>query len=315
MKTRLLCALLIVVAFGWGELAYGSAPPKVILSEPILIIETGSVRLKFPGADEYTEVSSSRMLPAGTMVDIENSSAFHVLCPDWSVLTVPSATGAEITGCPQAPPDWELMVQAPSPPWPVNPLFPTRAPLKRSYQDIIQQIQSAPLLDNDPVVKLLACHLYRETEQYAQATSCCNEIWKLSENIRDNYQKSVLRYQAALFLWTLDQRVDSINLVQEVFAHYQPPANFQRERPYEEFADVRQYFKKLALQTAEREQQAYAHHHAALLDHYVFEQRDDACEHARKALALYQQSGLSTMAEQIRPFLEKECPPQCYESP
>lgn len=315
MKIRLLWALLVVIGFEWSDLAYGSASPKVILSDPILIIETGSVRLKFPGADEYTEVSSSRMLPAGTMVDIEHSSAFHVLCPDWSVLTVPSATGADITGCPQAPPDWELMVQAPSPPWPVSPLSPTRAPLESSYQEIIQQITSVPLLDKDPVVKLLACHLYREIEQYAQAASCCDAVWELSENIGDNHQKSVLRYQAALLLGTLGKQIDSINLVQEVFARYQTPANFQSERPYEEFADVHEYFKKLALQSADREQQAYAHHHAALLDHYVFEQRDDACEHARKALALYKQSGLSIMAEQIRPFLEKECPPQCDESP
>ena len=315
MIIRLLCSLLVVVCIGWGDCVHGSASPKVILSEPILIIETGSVRLKFPNADEYTEVSSSRMLPSGTMIDTENSSAFHVLCPDWSVVTFPSATGAEITGCPDVSPDWELMVEAPRPPWPLGPLSPTRSPLEKSYEEIIQQIISAPFLDNDPVAKLLVCHLYRESEQDDQVTSCCAEVWKLSENIRDNHQKSVLRYQTALFLWTLDKRADSINLVQEVFAHYQAPANFQRERPYEEFVDVKAYFKELVLQTTDREQQAYAHHHLAFLDHYVFEQHDDAREHARKALAFYQQTGLSTMAEQIRQFLEGEYTPQCDERP
>ncbi len=294
MKKWVLTSVIMIAMSGWSMIAE-STPPEVALSHQILIIESGSVRVKLPDRSDFTEFTSTSRLPSGASIDIENSSPFKVLCRDFDIIE-------NNTSCPQFP-EPLLVVDLGNldeiPPWPLpTPPPGDRDPLRDSkYEQVLERLQGKIDLHKNPVLKGIACHLYVEAKSYKDAKTCC---YQALESFPDNKEvQTFTRYQLALIALKQGKRRQSIQHAQKALNTYQ-----QLPESREKFRKSVDHFLKLAENTKNREESlAFAQHHLALLYYYVFEKTEEAIQQAREALNLYQHLGISEMEKDVQKLL------------
>ncbi len=285
----------VIIAMLGGCISAESTPPEVGLSHQILIVESGSVRVKFPDAKDFIGVTSTRLLPSGASIDSEHSSPFKVLCRDFDIIE-------NNTSCPQIPEPLFVVDMGDSdeaPPWPLpTPPAGDKDPLQDSkYEQVLEKLQGKIDLHKNPVLKGIACHLYVEAKSYKDAKTCC---YQALESFPDNREvQTFTRYQLALIALKQGKRAQSIQQAQKALNTYQ-----QLPESKEKFQKSVDHFLKIAENAKNEEKsRAFAQHHLALLYYYVFEKTEEAIQQARKALSLYQQLGMSEMEKDAQKFL------------
>lgn len=302
MKKVVLWGFVLCIFFGYTNLHNRIAAAKAVLSNPIIIVEPGSsVRMKLSESDVYKDITSTRLISSGTIIDLENSSSFKVLCPDWTMHPVSLEAGVDTFECPEVGPLAEV-VTPPSGIWPMPPRkgFPVD-----KYDEAIAQLENQPITEQDPEIKRLFCYLYLKAEKDSEAETCYRQALELSQSTKDIAGQALARYQLAFILWRRKAQDESIQQIQQGVEVYQQYTDSEENlRKAEEY-----YHKALKMSRNEGDigRQILALHQLALIA-YVLGESDESARHAGEALELfkeieYSDSVLELIEQQVRDLL------------
>jgi len=252
-----------------------SALANVGIAEPLIISKTAPVRVKFPGSAAYIELVGVHPFPAGTDIAADTPAPFRVLCPDLTTLEVaPGITFAcpekqEIQLVVDADADWTIKTQRPK-----RPLCELQAdrPLTEAQQDELadaeRQIRQADIDSETRLLVLVALHV--SYQAYGRA------IQQFEPELRSVNSPETLRLLGYLYYQGGDACRTAI-FYQLALAQAQERRDLLGE------AVARDWLAKLAHQREDVEQ---------------------ARQHAKLAISLYQQLGLAEQSAELQAIVE-----------
>lgn len=266
---------------------HASQSVPIGLSEPILIVAREPVRIKLPAEQEYMSVCKSRSLPAGTMIDPENTATFYILCPDWSVHTVTKGTAFQC-------PDVQILTQV-SPPLVPYPPPPTKVPDEEiQYKSILSQLDHRTVMEDDSLLKRLAGHLYQKAGEYEQAEICYRQASELAFEHGDVVGETFASIQLAFVLWARQQENEARNQIQQVFdvSRRGKISEIIQSQTRSDYAELLQEIQE----EDDLERQLLAHYQLALITRMLGE--NTLCEqHAKQVLSLAEQIEFPLMGQ------------------
>ena len=241
----------------------------------LLLPGEAPVRIKLPETSQYIEVFSLRVLPEGTEIDPSSSATYTIICPDLSVHKMSSDKGLV---CPERSIEVDLLVEV-LPDWGVGVPDPTKGdePLPGDIlDDKLQHLHEAEdqitQLPIEQQVKIfLLVNLYVNQHLYTQA------IERFEDELLTQNDSFALRLLGYVYLQAGESRKAGIA-----------------------------YYKALEFsqQMGDIEGQALAHHQLALL-YQLFENPDEATQHAQAALDAYQRLGNTAQCEDLQKILQE----------
>lgn len=291
----LFCILLLF--FSHPSSGFAALSTDVVLSDPVLIVESGTVCLNSDDKQESC-FASTHAIPHDSKIVMpqdEPHAEFKILCPDFSIQSDPSSCHnvSEMS--------YQKVVQVPKGGIGDPIILPPTKGEQDAYHSAIQYLEQEVSETHDLYIKGLLCDLYVEAGRYKDANTCYHQRLEGLQDKNDmKPEQAYTLYQLALVSWKMGRYPLSLEQAREALDTYHT-----LEDASQGFQGVKQYFQQAYQETEEASVQTFIQHHLMLLAYYVFEEQERALEHAQRILTYYRESGQKEMETLVMQFMKE----------